>query len=144
MRWLGRRRSTASVLAWCLMSWKRKNKISGKNKYYSIRNKLKRENKISSDFEIMINNLSLEDIIALKLETSMNVSGTPIYGLQLSKALRYICKEALYKLALSATRSKNAAARFLGVSESDFRQELKRMNIESFFLEEEDEEGKKT
>jgi|TARA_R110000824_G_scaffold276464_1_gene464947 hypothetical protein len=117
------------------MSWNRKKRISGKNKYYSIRSKLKRENKISSDFEIMLNNLTLEDIIALKLEYSINVAGTPVYGLQLSKALRYICKEALYKLALSATRSKNSAARFLGVSENDFRQELKRMKIESFFLE---------
>ena len=118
-----------------MMSWNRKKRISGKNKYYSIRSKLKRENKISSDFEIMLNNLTLEDIIALKLEYSINVAGTPVYGLQLSKALRYICKEALYKLALSATRSKNSAARFLGVSENDFRQELKRMKIESFFLE---------
>ena len=121
------------------MSWNRKKRVSGKNKYYSIRSKLKRENKITSDFEIMLNNLTLEDIIALKLEYSINVSGTPIYGLQLAKSLRYICKEALYKLALSATRSKNSAARFLGVSENDFRQELKRMKIESFFLDEEDE-----
>ncbi len=121
------------------MSWNKKKRVSGKNKYYSIRSKLKRENKITSDFEIMLNNLTLEDIIALKLEYSINVSGTPIYGLQLAKSLRYVCKEALYKLALSATRSKNSAARFLGVSENDFRQELKRMRIESFFLDEEDE-----
>jgi len=121
------------------MSWNKKKRVSGKNKYYSIRSKLKRENKITSDFEIMLNNLTLEDIIALKLEYSINVSGTPIYGLQLAKSLRYVCKEALYKLALSATRSKNSAARFLGVSENDFRQELKRMKIESFFLDEEDE-----
>ena len=122
-----------------MMSWNKKKRVSGKNKYYSIRSKLKRENKITSDFEIMLNNLTLEDIIALKLEYSINVSGTPIYGLQLAKSLRYVCKEALYKLALSATRSKNSAARFLGVSENDFRQELKRMKIESFFLDEEDE-----
>lgn len=122
-----------------MMSWNKKKRVSGKNKYYSIRSKLKRENKITSDFEIMLNNLTLEDIIALKLEYSINVSGTPIYGLQLAKSLRYVCKEALYKLALSATRSKNSAARFLGVSENDFRQELKRMRIESFFLDEEDE-----
>ena len=121
------------------MSWNKKKRVSGKNKYYSIRSKLKRENKITSDFEIMLNNLTLEDIIALKLEYSINVSGTPIYGLQLAKSLRYVCKEALYKLALSATRSKNSAARFLGVSENDFRQELKRMRIESFFMDEEDE-----
>lgn len=121
------------------MSWNKKKRVSGKNKYYSIRSKLKRENKITSDFEIMLNNLTLEDIIALKLEYSINVSGTPVYGLQLAKSLRYVCKEALYKLALSATRSKNSAARFLGVSENDFRQELKRMRIESFFLDEEDE-----
>jgi len=117
------------------MSWNRKRRVPGKNKYYSVRKKFKRENKISSEFEIMLNTLTLEDIIALKLELSMNSSGTPVYGLQLSKSLRYICKEAVYKLALSATRSKSAAARFLGININDFRIDLKKMQVESFFEE---------
>lgn len=120
------------------MNWKRKKRNSGKNKYYSVSKKLLRENKISTDFEVMLNTLPLEDIIAMKLELAMNSSGSPIYGLQLSKSLKYICKEALFKLALSATRSKNAAASFLGISTNEFRSELKRMGIESFFTEEDE------
>ena len=120
------------------MPWKKKKRSSGKNKYYSVSNKLLRENKTSTEFEVMLNTLPLEDIIALKLELAMNSSGTPVYGLQLSKSLKYICKEALYKLALSATRSKNSAAAFLGITSNEFRSELKRMGIESFFIEESD------
>jgi len=119
------------------MSWNRKRRVSGKNKYYSVSKKLLRENKTSDEFEIMLNSLTLEDIIALKLELSMNCSGTPVYGLQLSKSLRYICKDAVYKLALSATRSKSAAARFLGINIHDFRIDLRKMQTESFFEEEE-------
>jgi hypothetical protein len=37
-------------------------------KNYSIKKKLRLENKIDEDFEMRLNNLTLEDIIALKLE----------------------------------------------------------------------------
>ena len=39
-------------------------------KNYSIKKKLRLEKKIDEDFEIRLNHLTLEDIIALKLELS--------------------------------------------------------------------------
>ena len=37
-------------------------------KYYSISNKLRTENKINERFEVMMSSLTLEEIIALRLE----------------------------------------------------------------------------
>ena len=43
-------------------------RTQGKNKYYSVSKKLQRESKSTDEFEVMLNNLSLEEVIALKLE----------------------------------------------------------------------------
>ena len=45
-----------------------KNKNDGRNRYYSLSNKLRKEGKSSEEFEILFNNLSLEEVIGLKLE----------------------------------------------------------------------------
>ena len=51
--------------------WTKKNKeFKGKNYYYSLKNKLEKENKINDDFNLVLNSLTLEEIIGLKLELS--------------------------------------------------------------------------
>ena len=58
------------------MSWKKKKKVQeGKNKYYSLSNKLKKESRSHDEFEVMLNNLSLEEIIGLKLELAARSVG---------------------------------------------------------------------
>ena len=57
-------------------------------KNYSISKKLKLENRIDEDFEARLNNLSLEDIIALKLELSSKTYKGKFYGLQLYKYIQ--------------------------------------------------------
>ncbi len=53
------------------MFWKKKlSSYKGKNYFYSFRNKVKKEKKITDDFEVMLNTLTIEEIIALKLELS--------------------------------------------------------------------------
>ena len=84
------------------MVYKKKKRIQGKNKYYSVSKKLLRENKTSLEFENKLNSLTLEEIIALKLELSMKIAGTPIYGIPLWRSIRDICKDAMLKVALSA------------------------------------------
>ena len=50
------------------MPWKKKlRERKGKSYNYSLRKKLKKDKKITDDFEIMLNSLTLEDIIGLKL-----------------------------------------------------------------------------
>jgi len=117
------------------MTWKKKRRIQGKNKYYSVSKKLLRERKTDLNFEITLNSLTLEEIIALKLELAMKSSGVPIYGIPLWKSIRDICKDAMLKLALSATRTQREASNFLGLSLLQFKSEMKKTNVESFFEE---------
>ena len=71
------------------MGWKKKRRLSGKNLYYSISKKLRKENKSSEEFELMLNSLSLEGRLVMiglmgGAETSINLA------LMLMKRLRII------------------------------------------------------
>lgn len=122
------------------MTWKRKKKKFGKNRYYSVAKKLRRENKTSPEFEVMLNTLSLEEVIALKLELAAQASGSPLYGVPIWKNTLFIVRDAVIKYALSATRTKREAARFLGMDESSFWRKQKHYQTESFFSEDEEKE----
>ena len=71
-------------------------------KNYSIKKKLRLENKIDEDFEMRLNNLTLEDIIALKLELSSKNYKGKFYGLQLYKYIQDIARDAVVKFAIAA------------------------------------------
>ena len=116
------------------MSWKKKKKVQeGKNKYFSLSNKLKKESRSHDEFEVMLNNLSLEEIIGLKLELAAKSAGGMLYGLPILTSLPYITRDAILKYSLSATRSKKEAARFLGISLDHFKKLLKKHATEKYF-----------
>ena len=112
------------------MAWKKKLKsYRGKNDQYSFRNKLKKEKNLNDSFESILNTLTLEEIIALKLELSSSYINNRLYNIPIYYNLIYIVKEAVLNYALSATRTKADAARLLGIDESAFKTELKKFNI---------------
>tara|TARA_R110000824_G_scaffold85755_1_gene212814 strand:- start:163 stop:534 length:372 start_codon:yes stop_codon:yes gene_type:complete len=121
----------------------KKNKNSGKNLYYSLSNKLRKEGKSSEEFEILFNNLSLEEVIGLKLElaSKFGLRGK-MYGLPIWYSLRTIVKDAVLKYAVSATRSKREAARFLGLHEQSLNTLLRKHKVDKYFEEEVDKESK--
>ena len=114
------------------MNWK-KRKHYGKNERYSLAKKLKEDNKTTEEFETILNNLSLEEVIGLKLELASRVFGGKSYGLPLWNSMRDITNDALLKYALSACRTKKEAARFLGLNSQNFNKLLNKYNVESFF-----------
>ena len=120
----------------------KKNKNSGRNRYYSLSNKLRKEGKSSEEFEILFNNLSLEEVIGLKLElaSKFGLRGK-MYGLPIWYSLRTIVKDAVLKYAVSATRSKREAARFLGLHEQSFNILLRKHKVDSYFEEDLDKES---
>ena len=99
------------------MSWKNKKNKNTITKYsnYSIINKLKSEDKITDNTLNNINNISLEDLIAVKLELSTRYLYGKFYGLPIWRLTRHAVTDALLKTALSIARTKKEAARFLGV-----------------------------
>ena len=117
------------------MNWKSKRKHYGKNANYSISKKLRKENKTTIEFEIMLNNLSLEETIGLKLELASNIAGSKLYGFKIWKSLPEIIKDAVLKYALSATRTKAESMRFLGLNVSMYRKLLSKYQIDNYFEE---------
>ena len=110
------------------------NMKTGKNLYYSISKKLQKDKKINDEFEVMINSLTLEEVIALKLELSTRSLRGKFYGFPVWKSLPELTRDAVLKYALSATRSKKEAARFLGITVSELNKNLNQYNTESFFV----------
>ena len=106
----------------------------GRNKYYSISNKLKKENRSSEEFEIIFNNLSLEEVIGLKLELASKSSfNGKLYGVPIWYSIPNIVRDAVLKYAMSATRSKRDTARFLGLNEFAMRRAINKYKIDDYF-----------
>ena len=118
-----------------MSNWKRKNNYNGKNKDYSIINKLRKERKSNEEFEMMLSNLSLEDIVALKLELSSRSISNRMYGFPIWNSLASLVKEAVFK---SATRTQMEAMRFLGLKEDSFHVLKKKYGVKDFFLDKEE------
>jgi hypothetical protein len=104
---------------------------------YSI-SKILREQKKSNDyFEILLNNLTLEEIIALKLELTYKSIGFVLHGFPLWSSTNYIVKDALLKYAVSASKTKTEARKLLGLTNIKFFRLLKKYKINKYFKPEE-------
>lgn len=117
------------------MTWKKKRRILGKYEHYSLSKKLKQENIISEQFEIMLNSLTLEELIGLKLELANKAAGIPIFGLPLFRSMKDIAKSAVLMYAASVARSDREAARLLGISRMEYKNYIKQYRIITYFEE---------
>ena len=106
--------------------------------YYSIANKLKSENKIDERFEVMLSCLTLEEIIALRLELAAKVVNYKLYGTNIWHSLPNIVQESVLKYAYSAARTKGEIASFLGINKSSLKKLLKKYDISNYFIKEAD------
>ena len=77
----------------------------------------------------MLNALTLEDVIALKLELSAAHVNYKLFGFPIFKAVRSIVREACLVFALSATRTPRDASSVLGITERQLREEIEKFNI---------------
>mgnify|MGYP003638974590 FL=1 len=114
------------------MTWNKK-EIRGKNEKYNLMMKLRAEEKSTEEFEVMLNNLSLEEIIGLKLQLASKVFGGKSYGMPIWKSMKEIVQDAILKYALSSCKTKREAARFLGMRRQNFNNLLKKYDTETFF-----------
>ena len=81
----------------------------------------------------MLNNLSLEEVIGLKMEIASKPVNNRLYGLPVWKNLTNLVKDAIFKYAYSATRTQMEAMRFLGLRAKDFHRLKKKYNPVSYF-----------
>jgi DNA-binding NtrC family response regulator len=104
-----------------------------KYKLYSISNHLRRQNRSSDELEIAINALSLEELIALKLELSSKILKSKMYGFNLWKNIPAIIKDSMLKYTISATKSKKDASRYLGINLRTLNNLIKKYKLEEYF-----------
>ena len=57
-------------------TWKNKKYFQGTNKNYSVSKVLRDKKKVTDEFEAIFNSLSLEEVIALKLELAAKSAGS--------------------------------------------------------------------
>ena len=107
--------------------------MNSKTRYKSIISKLKDNNLVSDDLLVLVNNMSLEDIIALKLELSTKITKNRFYGFDIWRNSKYIVQDAILKFAISATESKKDAARFLGLNYHTFLKLTKKYQVQEYF-----------
>tara|TARA_B100000287_G_C20270021_1_gene637596 strand:- start:176 stop:496 length:321 start_codon:yes stop_codon:yes gene_type:complete len=105
--------------------------MSTKNK--SIASKLINDGIASEDLLVLVNSISLEDIIALKLELSSKILQNRFYGFDIWRNTNYIVKDALLKFAIANTNSKKDAARFLNLNYSAFSRLIKKFEVDKFY-----------
>ena len=117
------------------MEWVRRKPYKGKYKQYSISNELRKQNKSSDEFEFMLANLTLEEIVALKLEISTRPVNNRLYNIPLWKNLQNIVREAVFRFAVSASRTNKEAMAFLGLEEIKFYELRKTFGLNRFFKE---------
>lgn len=116
-----------------LVPYEKKKKIYGTRKHYSVVSKLEQNGIINEQFQLMMNRLSLEEVIAVKLELASRASGGFIYGIPIWASLVNIVRDATLKFALTATRTKAEAARFLGLTVENFNLLIKHYETENYF-----------
>jgi hypothetical protein len=108
-------------------------RLRGKNYYQSISSKLLEEKKTTKEFEYILANLKLEEIISLKLElAAKNVKGK-LYGFPIWNTTNLIIKDSLIKFALSATNSHREAANLLGITPLDLKRFIKKYQVNEYF-----------
>src|SRR5210317_1568911 len=96
-------------------------KRRSKYKHKSIINKLLNNNIINESNLTFIDSMTLEDLIAVKLELSAKHINNKLYAFNLLSNTNRLVKEAIIKFAISATQSKMDAARFLGIDYEGLR-----------------------
>ena len=104
-------------------------RLRGRNYNQSLLRKLRKEKKINKEVELLLINLTIEDLIALKLELAAQHVKGKFFGFPIYAATKQMVKEALIKFALSSTTSHKKAAFMLGLSLSELKRYIKKYDI---------------
>jgi transcriptional regulator with AAA-type ATPase domain len=81
----------------------------------------------------MVSQLTLEELIGLKLELASKVLDGRLFGLPVWSSMHSIVQDAMLKWVYSASRTKVEAVRYLGINQSDFKELLKKYKVDNYF-----------
>ena len=107
--------------------------MSSKKSNYSFISLLRQRRRINENFLNTLSTLSLEEVIALKLELSIQGINNKLYNFPLWSAMPNISRDALLRYAMSACQTKKDMARFLGIPINKLNDILRKYNTERLF-----------
>lgn len=105
-------------------------------KDYTVSKTLKRRGKSNEYFENMLTRLTLEELIALKIEISMREANTALMGLPIYRNLSKMTKCGALMAAIGLSHTFEHASSILGMEPENFLFQTKKYNILRFFDEE--------
>ena len=94
---------------------------------------LRSDKRSNEEFEMMINSLSMEELISLKLELSAKFINGKLYGFPILRSFQHIVRESLLVFAHSFCKTNREASSFLGITTYQYKQLLKKYKIREFF-----------
>lgn len=99
------------------------------NKSYNLTEQLIESKKIDENFVRMIDGLSLEEIIGVKLETAAKYVKGKLHGLKVYHTMPVIVREALLRYTVKKFKLKSHAANFLGITLKRYNTLIRRRGI---------------
>lgn len=100
---------------------------------WSYTGKLKEKNKINDEFLIMLNRLTLEELICLKLEIASKFASGKLCNLPLFTSLTDLVKDAVIKYAYSISPTNAQAATYTGLNPKSWEKAMKKYGVVPFF-----------
>ncbi len=98
------------------------------NKYNSVLKEVNKNFK-NKNFEFVISNLTLEEIITIKLELSAKSLNGKLFGYPIYKNIQHIVRESLVRFALRFCNSQEKAANMLGINVREFKSYIKKHKL---------------
>jgi len=102
-------------------------------KYKSISRALRSKGKSCEEFEHMLSALTIEEVVALKLEISSKMTKGKLFGFPIWKSFQNITKDALLLFVYSISKTNNDASSILGITNHQYLQLIKKRKIREYF-----------
>jgi hypothetical protein len=101
-----------------------------KIKKRSFISKLKNEGRINENFLNIISDLTLEELIAIKIEMASRLFRGKLYGIPIWISMPRIVKEAMLHVAINSCKTKTDMCSFLGITLDQFNEIIKDYNLD--------------
>lgn len=103
---------------------------SEKVKKRTFISKLKSEDRINENFLNIVSDLTLEELIGIKIEMASKLFRGKLYGIPIWITMPRIVKEAMLHVAINSCKTKTDTASFLGLTIEQLNDVLRNYNIE--------------
>jgi hypothetical protein len=95
----------------------------------SLKRSLRDSRKTNEEFETMLGQLTLDEVIGLRLELENDIYKDRLYGFKLYSGIREILNKSLIIFALDTKQTKLGASRLLGMNVNKLKILMYRYNI---------------